>query len=105
MDVTLEVGGERVTTYRADGVIVATATGSTGYSLAAGGPVLVPEATDLVVQPICSHIGLRHGLVLPKGTIIGLRVRRKTAIVLSVDGQPGRPIRRGEKRDGDDQRA
>jgi len=97
VDVMFDVGDVHVTTYRADGVIVATATGSTGYSLAAGGPVLVPEATDLVVQPICSHIGLRHGLVLPRHSIIGLRVNGGDGIVLSVDGQVERPLRSGER--------
>ena len=95
--VDLEVGGQPVTTYRADGVIVATATGSTGYSLAAGGPVLMPHATDLVVQPICSHIGLRHGLVLPGDSSIGLRVDGRDGVVLSIDGQIERPLRAGDE--------
>lgn len=93
IDVTLDVAHEKVTTYRADGVIVATATGSTAYSLAAGGPVLVPESTDMVVQPVCSHIGLRHALVLPRDTIIGLRVNRDDGVVLSLDGQMERALR------------
>jgi len=91
--VDLEVGGKPVTTYRADGVIVATATGSTAYSLAAGGPVLLPNATDLVVQPVCSHIGLRHALVLPGDATIGLRVDGRDGVVLSIDGQIERPLR------------
>jgi NAD+ kinase len=97
VEVAVEAGDELVTTYRADGVIVATATGSTGYSLAAGGPVLVPEATELVVQPICSHIGLRHGLVLPGQTVIGLRVNGRDGVVLSMDGQVDRPLHGGER--------
>ena len=97
LDVAFDVGNERVTTYRADGVIVATATGSTAYSLAAGGPVLVPESTDLVVQPVCSHIGLRHALVLPRETIIGLRANGHDGVVLSLDGQIERALRRDER--------
>lgn len=97
MDITLAVGQEKVTTYRADGVIVATATGSTAYSLAAGGPVLVPESTDIVVQPVCSHIGLRHALVLPSDAVISLTVGRHDGVVLSLDGQLERDLR------GDDQ--
>jgi len=86
-----------VTTYRADGIIVASATGSTGYSLAAGGPILAPESTDIVVQPVCSHIGLRHGLVLPAGTSIGLTVDPRDGVVLSIDGQIERPLRGGDQ--------
>ena len=97
VDITFEVGDDPVTTFRADGVIVATATGSTAYSLAAGGPVLVPEATDMVVQPICSHIGLRHALVLPRGAVVGLTVAGRHAVVLSVDGQIERPLHCGER--------
>lgn len=97
MDVTLDIDGEEVTTYRADGVIVATATGSTGYSMAAGGPVLLPESTDMVVQPISSHVGLRHALVLPKGKTAGLRVDGRDGVVLSLDGQIDRPLQSGER--------
>jgi len=96
VDITFEVGHEVVTNYRADGVIVATATGSTAYSLAAGGPVLVPESTDMVVQPICSHIGLRHALVLPQQSIVGLTVSGRDGVVLSIDGQIERALRSGE---------
>jgi NAD+ kinase len=97
IDVTFEVGDQPVTTYRADGVIVATATGSTAYSLAAGGPVLVPESTDMVVQPVSSHIGLRHALVLPRQSVIGLSVSRNDGVVLSIDGQIDRELRGNER--------
>jgi NAD+ kinase len=97
VDITFTVNDEMVTTYRADGVIVATATGSTAYSLAAGGPVLVPESTDMVVQPVCSHIGLRHALVLPAETTIGLSASGHDGVVLSVDGQVERPLHTNER--------
>ena len=95
--VELEVDGAQVTTYRADGVVVATATGSTGYSLAAGGPVLLPEADGMVVQPISSHLGLSHSLVLPRDVTIGLRVNGRDGVVLSIDGQIDRPLKGGEQ--------
>jgi len=95
--VELEVDGTPVTTYRADGVVVATATGSTGYSLAAGGPVLLPEDEALVVQPISSHLGLSHALVLPPAVTIGLRVNGRDGVVLSIDGQADRPLSSGEE--------
>ncbi len=97
IDVALDVDGEAVTTYRADGVIVATATGSTGYAMAAGGPVLLPESTDMVVQPISTHVGLRHALVLPQGRTVGLRVDGRDGVVLSLDGQIDRPLHSGER--------
>ncbi len=92
VDVVLEIDEQRVTTYRADGIIVASATGSTGYSLAAGGPVLMPESTDIVVQPICSHLGLRHAIVLPAETMIALSVDGRDGVVLSIDGQIERSL-------------
>ncbi|MFC2008805.1 NAD(+)/NADH kinase [Chloroflexota bacterium] len=95
--VECEVDGAPVTTYRADGVIVATATGSTGYSLAAGGPVLLPEADGMVVQPISSHLGLSHSLVLPRSVTISLRVNGRDGVVLSIDGQIDRPLSSGEQ--------
>lgn len=97
VDVTFEVDGEQVTTYRADGVIVASATGSTAYSLAAGGPVLMPESSDLVVQPVCSHVGLRHALVLPQTAVVTLSVQRHDGVVLSLDGQVDKDLTGGER--------
>ena len=94
--VECEVDGAPLTTYRADGVIVATATGSTGYCLAAGGPVLLPEADGMVVQPISSHLGLGHALVLPHNATISLRVNGRDGVVLSIDGQIDRPLTSGE---------
>ena len=96
IDITLEVGQQQVTNYRADGVIIASATGSTAYSLAAGGPVLMPESTNMVVQPICSHLGLRHAIVLPGQSSIALSANRHDGVVLSLDGQIERPLSRGE---------
>ena len=97
VDISFKVSDQMVTTYRADGVIVATATGSTAYSLAAGGPVLVPESTDMVVQPVCSHIGLRHALVLPAESVISLSVSGHDGVVLSIDGQVERALRANER--------
>jgi len=95
--VEFKVDGELVTTYRADGVIVATATGSTGYCKAAGGPVLLPEADGMVVQPISSHLGLSHSLVLPHDVTISLKVNGRDGVVLSIDGQIDRPLTGGEE--------
>lgn len=75
------------TTYKSDGVIVATATGSTGYSLATHGPILYPQARDIVLNPICPHPTFDNALVLSPESVIELKVRTDHEAVLSIDGQ------------------
>ena len=94
-NVSLSIDDVHVTTYRADGVIVSSATGSTGYSMAAGGPVLMPESTSIIVQPICTHIGLRQGIVLPETSKVGLTIDGRDDVVLSIDGQIEQPLAGG----------
>ena len=95
----LEVTGDRVTisSFSGDGVIVATPTGSTAYSLAAGGPIVEPTAANMIITPICAHSIHAKPFVLDSGRMVGVRVppgSRKSAY-LSVDGgrafkiQPG----------------
>jgi NAD+ kinase len=96
VNIEAEVDGTAITTYRADGVIVATATGSTAYSLAAGGPVLHPQCREIILQPICCHLGLRHTLVLPSQSIVDLKVARGEKVVLSIDGQVELPLSDGQ---------
>lgn len=76
-----------VASYRADAVIVATATGSTGYALSAGGPVLHPCATEMVVMPVAPHLVVPRALVLPPSSQVELWVETDHKAVLSVDGQ------------------
>ncbi|GAC1430339.1 MAG: NAD(+)/NADH kinase [Chloroflexota bacterium] len=76
-----------LTTYVADGVIVATATGSTAYALAAGGPILHPEVRTLVLQPICPHLTISAALVLPTTTTVRLEVSTSHEATISIDGQ------------------
>jgi NAD+ kinase len=85
--ITVIVGGEPLETVRADGVIVATATGSTGYSLSAGGPVLFPDAQELVITPVAAHLSRVRPLVLPQGLSVELRVATDHRAVVSFDGQ------------------
>ena len=87
VNVEAKVDGTAITTYRADGAIVATATGSTGYSLAAGGPILHPRAREMILQPISCHLGFSHALVLPPQSVVALQVAREERVVLSIDGQ------------------
>lgn len=91
------IDGELVTTYRADGVIVATATGSTGYSLAAGGPILYPQSREILLQPLASHLSLSQALVLPPETIIELKVTTSHEARLSLDGQVEMPLSSGDR--------
>ena len=84
-----EINGLTLATYAADGVIVASPTGSTGYSLSAGGPLLHPSVPALVVTPICPHTLSARSLVLPDNHFVRLIVEGPTRdnVVASVDGQ------------------
>lgn len=90
------VDGEPLTTYRCDGVIVATATGSTGYSLAAGGPILHPQAKEILLQPISAHLSLTTALVLPSEAAVELEVSADHQAALSIDGQIEVPLDSGD---------
>ncbi len=76
-----------LTDYRADGVIVATATGCTGYALAAGGPILPPELKNILVIPICPHLSLDRPVILSQGSTVTLRAHADYPAILTVDGQ------------------
>jgi NAD+ kinase len=76
---------------------VATATGSTGYALAIGGPVLYPQSQDILLQPIAPHLSLAHALVLPPTAVVELRVSTDHQAMLSVDGQIDLALRSGDR--------
>ncbi|MEE9606830.1 MAG: NAD(+)/NADH kinase [Myxococcota bacterium] len=99
VDLETRADGVEVTTYHADGLIVATPTGSTAYSLSAGGPLLHPTLEVVVLTPICPHTLTERPLVLPETCEISVRVRdrRGCDITLSVDGQVGRELREGDR--------
>jgi len=86
LDIETSIDGVPLTTYRADAVIVSTATGSTGYALSAGGPILYPEARLMLVQPVAAHTGLRDGLVLPADSSVYLKASNEHQATLSLDG-------------------
>ncbi|MFH1663121.1 MAG: NAD(+)/NADH kinase [Chloroflexota bacterium] len=94
--VEARIDDEPLTTYKADGVIAATATGSTGYSLACGGPILHPQALQFLLAPIVPHLSLGNTLVLPPEAIIKLRVGTIHKAVLSVDGHISLPLAGGD---------
>jgi NAD+ kinase len=95
ISVEASIGDEQLTTYKADGVIVATATGSTGYSLAAGGPILHPQASEFTLLPIMPHLSLAYPLVLPPETVVRLRIVTTHKATLSIDGHINLPISSG----------
>jgi NAD+ kinase len=76
-----------LTSYRADGVIVATPTGCTGYAMAAGGPILPPELKNILLLPICAHLSLDRPIVLSRGATVSFRVDADYPAILTVDGQ------------------
>ena len=93
VNVGIVVDGTAFTTYKSDGVIVATATGSTGYSLAAHGPILYPQAKEIILNPICPHPTFDNSLVLSPQSVIELNVSSDHEAVLSVDGQVDLPLK------------
>jgi NAD+ kinase len=93
----LFVDSEFVSSYRADGLIIATPTGSTAYSLGAGGPILKPDVDAFVITPVSPH-GLTHRPVVVRDTV-EIEIRVKTGDeegYLSLDGQVGMPMRDGD---------
>lgn len=93
--IALGIDGARVATYRCDGMIISTPTGSTGYSLSAGGPILAPTEHHLVVTPVSAHLALGRSLVLQPHSSVELRVTSDHGAFLSVDGQRDLPMTSG----------
>ena len=93
--VEVVIDGARMAIYRCDGMIVATPTGSTGYSLAAGGPILAPTEHHLVVTPVSAHLALSRSIVLLPESEVLLRVTSDHGAVLSIDGQDDIQIESG----------
>lgn len=96
--VVVEVAIDRVpmTDYHADGVIVATATGSTAYALAAGGPVLDPRSNALVLVPVAPHLTQVPALVLHEDAEVTLHLQSRYPAILAVDGQFSHPFLTGD---------
>jgi NAD+ kinase len=87
-----------VSSYRADGMIVATPTGSTAYSLSAGGPVLMPSVKAFVITPVAPHSLTHRPLVVPDSVEIEILLRSEEEVAyLSLDGQPGLDLRDGDR--------
>jgi len=90
IDLETYVNQNYVTTFKADGLIISTPTGSTAYSLSAGGPILYPTLDNIIITPICSHTLTNRAMVLPGDSIIKVILRSPTErVYLTMDGQVG----------------
>ncbi len=88
LTVAASVDGAALTTYRADGVMVSTATGSTGYAMAAGGPLMSPRLAEMLLLPVAPHMCLDRGLALPGDSVVELGIGNEADTLLSADGFP-----------------
>src|SRR6266567_3084762 len=94
LDFDVWVNGEFVSTYKSDGLIVCTPTGSTAYSLAAAGPIVVPSVEAFIVTPICAHTLSNRPIVLPDSAKVEIAVKsHRESVYLTVDGQVGIAVR------------
>ncbi len=81
------IDGSYLTTYAADGLIVSTATGSTAYALAVGGPILPPQLKNILLLPIAPHLSMDRAIVLSQGAVVKVLVHTDHQAILTVDGQ------------------
>jgi NAD+ kinase len=98
IDLETYVGEDYLCTYRADGLILSTPTGSTAYSLAAAGPILEPTLGAIVLAPICPHTLTNRPIVVPSNATIRVTLRSfGDTVILSPDGQQGVRLNNGDK--------
>src|SRR5439155_1524800 len=97
IDLEARVDGQYVSRFRADGLIVSTPTGSTAYIISAGGPIIFPTMSAMVVTPICSHTLTNRPIVLPEHVQIAIMLRSaQDDVYITVDGQVGLKLQMGD---------
>ena len=94
--VEVTIDGQPLTTYKTDAVIAATATGSTGYALAAKGPILYPASRDFILVPVAPHLSPSYPLVLAATSEVVLRLNTYHNAILSIDGHINMPVASGD---------
>jgi NAD+ kinase len=98
IELELHIDGGFVCRYRADGLIVATPTGSTAYSMSAGGPIVHPSVESILITPICPHTLSDRPIVVPDVSKIELRMEENSdSVFLTLDGQTGVPLHAGDR--------
>jgi NAD+ kinase len=96
IQLAVDVDGTRIADYRCDGVIVATATGSTAYAVSVGGPILYPESSDLVIVPVAPHLSAEHAVLVPGTEMVHITLEPNQQAVLSVDGTADYELHEGD---------
>jgi len=97
-ELTTFIDQEYLTTYRADGLIVATPTGSTAYTLSAGGPIVYPTLRHLILLPICPHTLSNRPIILPETVTVAVTLDEKAQdLYLTLDGQVGQALQPGDR--------
>ncbi len=97
IDMEASVDDVYLTTFKADGLIISTPTGSTGYNLAAGGPIIYPDLDCLVMAPICPHMLTNRPIIVSDKAIIRVEVKfLDQDVVFTADGQVGMPLQGGD---------
>lgn len=97
IDMETYVDGSHLSTYKADGLIISTPTGSTGYNLAAGGPIVFPEINSLVISPICPHMLTNRPIMVWSRSVIEIKINFEDDVVFfTADGQVGRKLLPGD---------
>jgi NAD+ kinase len=94
IDLRVSIDRQMLTVYRSDGLIVSTPTGSTAYSLSAGGPIIHPEMAALLISPICPHTLTMRPVVVPSSARVEVTLQTgDSEVYLTLDGQVGHPLR------------
>ena len=97
IDLDAHVDEQFVCAYKADGLIISTPTGSTAYSLSAGGPIIFPSVPAICITPICPHMLTNRPVLVPETSVIRVISRSPDdSVYLTIDGQVGNPIREGD---------